>query len=105
MARYNAERLSNNLARVKSLNLREPIAEAYFPKMEFPSRVANTHLKDLKRESEKIQYDVTDLERWSSHIVEACHQGFVLDVSKLERKRYVLVAYEYKTSSSSSSES
>lgn len=88
MARYNFERLSNNLARVARFNnIREPIQEAYFPKMDslvasraWPSRAANTKLADLNRELDQIKYDVNDLERWSSRFVEACHQGFVMDV-------------------------
>lgn len=89
MARYNFERFSNNLARVKRFNnVRDPIAEAYFPKMDslvasraWPSRAENTKLSDLNRELDQIKYDVSDLERWTSRFVEACHQGFVMDVS------------------------
>lgn len=50
--RYNLERLSNGLQRVRRLqNLREPIKEGYFPKLDslvssraWPSRAANTVL-------------------------------------------------------------
>lgn len=90
MARYNFERFSNNLARVQRFNnFRQPIAEAYFPKMDslvasraWPSRASNTSLSDLNRELDQIKYDINDLERWTSRFVEACHQGFVQDVSK-----------------------
>lgn len=83
------ERFSNNLPRVKRLNnFREPIDEGYFPKMDslvasraWPSRPQNTLLKDINRQLDQIQYDVDDLERWSDRFVEACHQGFVTDVS------------------------
>lgn len=74
-------------------NVREPIEEAYFPKMDslvasraWPSRVANTNLKDLNRELDQIKYDVNDLERWSSRFIEACHQGFVVDVCITQEK-------------------
>lgn len=95
VARYNFERLSNNMARVSRFNnIREPIPEAYFPKMDslvasraWPSRAANTRLSDLNRELDQIKYDVNDLERWSSRFVEACHQGFVMDVCTYIKKR------------------
>lgn len=51
--RYNFERLSNGLARVRRLNhFRDPIPEAYFPKLDsgvasrnWPSRQANSTLR------------------------------------------------------------
>ncbi|XP_037029740.1 phenoloxidase 2 [Bradysia coprophila] len=87
IARYNFERFSNQLPRVKRFNnLREPIAEAYFPKMDslvasraWPARVANTTLKDLDRELDQIKNDVADLERWRDRFYEAIHQGFVIN--------------------------
>lgn len=72
---------------VRFNNYREPIAEAYFPKMDslvasraWPSRAANTRLNDLNRELDQIRYDIRDLEQWTSRFVDACHQGYVLDV-------------------------
>ncbi|XP_026465404.1 phenoloxidase 2-like [Ctenocephalides felis] len=87
IARYNAERLSNHLPRVKRLeNLREPIPEGYFPKMDsmvasraWPPRFVNTTIKDLRREVDQIKLDVSDLERWRDRFYEAIHQGFVID--------------------------
>lgn len=89
IARYNFERFSNQLPRVKRFNnLREPIAEAYFPKMDslvasraWPARVANTTLKDLDRELDQIKNDVADLERWRDRFYEAIHQGFVINTN------------------------
>lgn len=89
VARYNFERFSNRLPRVKRFNnLREPIAEPYFPKMDslvasraWPARAANTQLRDLNRELDQIKNDVADLERWRDRFYEAIHQGFVVDVS------------------------
>lgn len=89
MARYNFERFSNNLPRVARLeNFRDPIPEAYFPKMDslvasraWPSRARDTKLSNLNREVDQIKYDVADLERWTNQFVEACHQGFIMDVS------------------------
>jgi tyrosinase len=89
VARYNFERFSNRLPRVKRFNnLREPIPEAYFPKMDslvasraWPARVANTQLKDLDRELDQIKNDVSDLERWRDRFYEAIHQEFVVDAT------------------------
>lgn len=88
MARYNFERFSNNLARTQRFNnYREPIEEAYFPKMDslvasraWPSRPANTTVKDLNRELDQVKFDVRDLESWTTRFVDACHQGFVITV-------------------------
>jgi tyrosinase len=69
-------------------NLREPIKEAYFPKMDsmvvsraWPARAANTQLQDLNRERDQIKSDISDLERWRDRFYEAIHQGFVVDQS------------------------
>lgn len=97
VARYNLERFSNNLARVGRFNnLREPIAEGYFPKMDslvasraWPPRFEDTKLSDLNRELDQINLDVSDLERWRDRIFEAISQGFATDVSiHYERKGY-----------------
>ncbi|KXJ82708.1 hypothetical protein RP20_CCG011780 [Aedes albopictus] len=87
IARYNIERFCNRLARVKSLtNLREPIPEAYFPKMirssnarSYPGRHANITLQDVNRVDNNTNVQVNDLERWRDRILEAIDQGFVLD--------------------------
>ncbi|EAT33194.1 AAEL014544-PA [Aedes aegypti] len=89
IARYNFERFCNRLQRVKRLNnLREPIAEGYFPKLDslvasrtWPGRVDNAVIKDLNRELDQIKQDVSDLERWIDRIYEAVHQGYVVDES------------------------
>nr|ANZ03352.1 phenol oxidase 2 [Rhodnius prolixus] len=87
MARYNFERLCNNLARTKRLvNWREPIEEAYFPKLDslvssrvWPPRFANTKLSDINREMDQIRFDIQDMERWRDRIYAAIHSGAVLD--------------------------
>ncbi|XP_017467197.1 PREDICTED: phenoloxidase 2-like [Rhagoletis zephyria] len=89
VARYNLERFSNNLPRVVRFNnLREPIQEGYFPKMDslvasraWPPRFEDTKLSDLNRELDQISLDVSDLERWSDRIFEAISQGFATDES------------------------
>ncbi|XP_005179890.1 phenoloxidase 2 [Musca domestica] len=89
MARYNMERFSNNLPRVARFNnFREPISEGYFPKMDslvasrsWPPRFNNIKLSDLNRESDQINVDINDLERWRNQIMEAIHKGFAVDES------------------------
>ncbi|XP_036327948.1 phenoloxidase 2-like [Rhagoletis pomonella] len=89
VARYNLERFSNNLSRVVRFNnLREPIQEGYFPKMDslvasraWPPRFEDTKLSDLNRELDQINLDVSDLERWRDRIFEAISQGFATDES------------------------
>lgn len=65
IARYNLERFCNNLPRVKRFNnLRDPIEEGYFPKLDslvasraWPSRPANTKISDLNRDLDQIRFD------------------------------------------------
>ncbi|XP_057318501.1 phenoloxidase 1 [Microplitis mediator] len=86
MARYNCERLCNNLNRVQRLNnLREPIPEGYFPKLDslvasrtWPSRPADTRLKDINRPVDSLQVDISDLERWRDRVYDAIHTGSVM---------------------------
>uniref|UniRef100_A0A1B6MSZ9 Tyrosinase copper-binding domain-containing protein n=1 Tax=Graphocephala atropunctata TaxID=36148 RepID=A0A1B6MSZ9_9HEMI len=85
MARYNFERFSNNLSRVKRLlNWREPIQEGYFPKLDslvasrvWPARNANTILSDINREVDQIKFDIQDMERWRDRFFQAIHTGSV----------------------------
>ncbi|XP_011494439.1 PREDICTED: phenoloxidase subunit 1-like [Ceratosolen solmsi marchali] len=81
MARYNTERLCNNLPRVRRLlNLREPIPEAYFPKLDqmvagraWPARPAGFTLSDIDRNADQLRFDLSDLERYRDRIIEAVH--------------------------------
>ncbi|KAL3272976.1 hypothetical protein HHI36_014433 [Cryptolaemus montrouzieri] len=85
VARYNSERLCNHLRRVERLtNLRDPIKEAYFPKLDslvssrsYPSRVANQVITNINRELDQIQVDIDDMERWRDRIFAAIQQGYV----------------------------
>lgn len=87
MARYNMERLCNDLARVRRLsNLREPIPEGYFPKLDslvssrvWPPRFANVTLSDVYREVDQIKFDLSDLERWRDRIFSGIHSGTLVD--------------------------
>lgn len=81
------ERLTNRLARVKRLNnLRQPIPEAYFPKLDslvasrtWPSRPANSVLRDINRPVDQLVFDIEDMERWRDRIYDAIHQGFIVN--------------------------
>ncbi|XP_017079787.2 phenoloxidase 3-like [Drosophila eugracilis] len=88
IARYNAERLSNYMGKVKALeDLDEPIAEGYFPKMNslmasraYPPRFNNTRLTSVDRPVNQLKVSVDDVKRWRDRIYQAIHQGFVVDV-------------------------
>ncbi|XP_044761569.1 phenoloxidase 1 [Coccinella septempunctata] len=87
IARYNFERLCNNLKRVTRFSdWKAPITEAYFPKMDslvasrsYPARVANQMISDINRETDQIRQDVDDLMRWRDRIFAAIHSGYVED--------------------------
>lgn len=89
MARYNCERLSNRMERVKPFkNLRETISEAYYPKMSslvtsraWPARPANVQLQDLNRELDNIKITITDMETFIDRFKQACNEGYARDVS------------------------
>lgn len=84
IARFDCERLCNKLYRVKRLNnLREPIEEGYFPKLNtqnsshtWPPRFENTVLSDLNRTNDLIQLDLAQLERWIDRIIDAIEKGY-----------------------------
>lgn len=85
IARYNIERFCNHLKRVERfIDFRAPIPEAYFPKLDstvasraWPARVANQTLRNLKRDADKLIFDIDDLERWRDRIFEAINSGRV----------------------------
>lgn len=85
IARYNIERLCNNLKRVTKLsNWREPIPEAYFPKLDslvasrtWPARPVNQTPQDINREVDQIRLSLDDLDRWRDRIFDAIHSGAI----------------------------
>ncbi|XP_046387012.1 phenoloxidase 1-like [Ischnura elegans] len=87
IARYNFERLCNRLGRVRRLlNLREPIEEGYFPKLDsvvasrtWAPRPAGANLSDVNREVDQLVFDLADIERWRDRIIEAIHLGRVIN--------------------------
>lgn len=87
IARYNFERFSNRLLRVKRLNnFRDAIQEGYFPKLDsliasrsWPARPDNSILRDINRELDQIKVDISDMERWRDRIFEAIHQAAAVD--------------------------
>ncbi|XP_076290226.1 phenoloxidase 1-like [Lasioglossum baleicum] len=89
IARYNCERLCNHLIRVKHFtNWREPITEAYFPKMlhgptgrTWPARPSESVLHDLERPEDGAEFTIHDLERWRERILNAIHTGSVMNTN------------------------
>ncbi|XP_075984265.1 phenoloxidase 1-like [Anticarsia gemmatalis] len=85
IARYNCERLNNALKRVKKFsNWREPIPEAYFPKLDsltssrgWPPRQANMSWQDLDRPVDGLKITISDMERWRRNVEEAISTGQV----------------------------
>nr|AAC34256.1 prophenoloxidase [Hyphantria cunea] len=85
IARYNGERLNSALKRVKKFsNWREPIPEAYFPKLDsltssrgWPPRQANMTWQDLNRPVDGLLVTIDDMERWRRNIEEAISTGRV----------------------------
>nr|ABC59699.2 prophenoloxidase [Ostrinia furnacalis] len=83
IARYNCERLNNNLKRVEKFsNWREPIPEAYFPKLDsltssrgWPPRQSNMTWRDLDRPVDGLKIGVRDMEQWRTNIEEAIATG------------------------------
>lgn len=88
MARYNTERLSNRMDRVKPFaTLRETISEAYYPKMSslvtsraWPARPANVQLSDLNRGLDDIKLTISDMETFIDRFKLACDEGMARDV-------------------------
>ena len=88
-ARYNIERFANNLPRTLPLNnLREPLREGYFPKLDslvasrsFPPRRSNAVLQNLHRPADEISLEISTMERWRDRILEAIAQGFAVDTN------------------------
>lgn len=84
------------MLRVKPFNnFKEPIAEAYFPKLEsltasrgWPPRQSNMIWKDLNRPKEDVNVTIADLERWRSNIEEAIALNFAKLVRILLFKLY-----------------
>ncbi|EDS45573.1 phenoloxidase subunit 1 [Culex quinquefasciatus] len=87
--RYNVERFCNLLGRTKSMhNFREPIPEAYFPKMvrsadarPFAARPQNFTLKDIDRDAEGFKFTISEMEQARDRIYAAIDAGFVEDKS------------------------
>ncbi|XP_053674090.1 uncharacterized protein LOC128724390 [Anopheles nili] len=86
VARYNAERFSNLLPPATPLhNLREPIPEAYFPKIlnsalnrTYPGRMANMVLSHVNRPEDDAVATILELESSLGKIKEAIQSGFAI---------------------------
>ncbi|XP_063613208.1 phenoloxidase 3-like [Penaeus indicus] len=88
IARYDMERLSLGLPRVQKLeNWRAPIADGFFSKLTtnnsgraWGTRQDDTIMQDFQRNDFGLAFtDVTDLEIWRSRILDAIHQGFMIN--------------------------
>lgn len=85
IARYNCERLCNALPRVKKFsNWREPIPEAYFPKLDsltsargWPPRQSGMRWQDLNRPIDGLNVTVSDMEQFRARLDEAIASGRV----------------------------
>lgn len=85
IARYNGERLSNALARVKKFSdFNEAVPEAYFPKLDslttsrgWPPRQAYMRWQDLNRPDDGLVVTLADMNRWRRNIEEAISTGLV----------------------------
>lgn len=101
---YNGERLNSALKRVKKFsNWREPIPEAYFPKLDsltssrgWPPRQANMTWQDLNRPVDGLLVTIDDMERWRRNIEEAISTGRVTTVSKKITIRYTSENFLYR---------
>ncbi|CRK98947.1 CLUMA_CG012103, isoform A [Clunio marinus] len=84
MARYNAERLSNNMAAVdRWTDFRGPIREGYFPKLDtlvanrsWPARPDGTTPSSLVRNADDLRLDIGELERARDRLLQAVNNGF-----------------------------
>ncbi|XP_055374476.1 phenoloxidase 2-like [Condylostylus longicornis] len=87
VARYNMERFSNDLPRAKTFsNLREPIVEGYFPKINAllsnqaaPPRLPGTQLQDIDIPVEQLRVDISNLELWRDRFLEVIDKGYFID--------------------------
>ncbi|XP_063628353.1 phenoloxidase subunit 1-like isoform X1 [Cydia splendana] len=85
IARYNFERLCNNLQRVQRYkDFRAPIEEGYFPKLDsqvasraWPPRFSGSTIKDLDRPVDQIRADVSQLETWRDRFIQAIEEGAI----------------------------
>lgn len=86
---YNGERLNNALKRVKKFgNWREPIPEAYYPKLDsltssrgWPPRQAGMRWQNLKRPVDGIDITLEQMEEWRRRLEDAVSTGRVRLVS------------------------
>ncbi|CAG9811994.1 unnamed protein product [Chironomus riparius] len=87
VARYNFERLCNNLPRTAPLSdFRAFIPEGYFPKLDsliasrsWPARQTNAVLQNLNRTLDQVVLQITDLERWRERFMDAVNQMAYVD--------------------------
>lgn len=76
---------------MKFSNFREPIPEAYFPKLDsltsargWPPRQAGMRWQDLRRPADGLNVSLADMEKWRKNIDEVISTGKVRLVSTLK---------------------
>ncbi|KFB48432.1 prophenoloxidase 7 [Anopheles sinensis] len=85
IARHQIERFANGLGRVVPYsNLREPVAEPYYPKIirsannrTYPARYRNMVLEDVDRPEDQLVVRISDVEQQLQRVVAAIDAGFV----------------------------
>ncbi|XP_065204199.1 phenoloxidase 1-like [Planococcus citri] len=95
VARYNFDRFSNGLPRVEPFeNFREPIKEAYFPKLNqtarstlFSSRPANCKWHNLHRGDFYIK--ISTMDRWRDRIFDAIDRGYAYAIDPHTKKEII----------------
>lgn len=86
MARYNAERLSNNMPDVERFsNFRAPIRHGYFPKLDtlvanrsWPARPDGSVPTTVNRPVDNIVLDIASMERHRENYLQAVKSGFAV---------------------------
>lgn len=89
IARFNCERLCNSLPRVRKFNnWREPIPEAYYPKLDsltsargWPPRQSGMSWQDVNRPADGLNITIDQMEKWRRNIDDAISTGRVILVS------------------------
>lgn len=89
MARYNAERLSNNMQAVERFsNFRAPITDGYFPKLDtlvanraWPARPDGAMPTTIRRAADELSVDITQMEQSRERFIQAVTLGYATNTS------------------------
>ncbi|XP_041769777.1 phenoloxidase 2-like [Anopheles merus] len=86
LARYQIDRFAQGLGRIEPLaNLREPVREAYYPKLlrtsnnrTFCPRYPGMMISDVARSADRLEVRIADIESWLPRVLEAIDAGFAV---------------------------